>query len=109
MVDEAGWSVGWGLGLGLYRRGERVYVGHGGSELVLTWHEGQLRLQALAYPGGRDVSLLRREGDDAWRIVEGRERGELLRVIRGDDGMPVKLYVATYPLTRAPASFTVDG
>jgi CubicO group peptidase (beta-lactamase class C family) len=183
MVDEAGWSVGWGLGLGLYRRGERVYVGHGGampgfvaslcvhrpertgaavllntsagaepdtlaldlaetaldelarvpelwrpedgvpedvapmlgrwwsegSELVLTWHEGQLRLQALAYPGGRDVSLLRREGEDAWRIVAGRELGELLRVVRGDHGMPVKLYVATYPLTRAPASFTVDG
>jgi CubicO group peptidase (beta-lactamase class C family) len=182
MVDER-WSVGWGLGLGLYRRGERVYVGHGGampgflaslcvhrtertgaavllntsagaepttlaldlaeatleelpmvpelwrpdagapedvepmlgrwwsegSELVLTWHDGRLRLQALSYPEGRDVSVLRREGDDTWRIVEGRELGELLRVVRGDDGTPIKLYVATYPLTRAPASFAVDG
>jgi CubicO group peptidase (beta-lactamase class C family) len=183
MVDEARWSVGWGLGLGLYRRGERVYVGHGGampgflaslcvhrpertgaavlfntsagaepsmlaldlaetaldelarlpelwrpddgapedvgpmlgrwwsegSELVLTWHEGRLRLHALAYPEGRDVSWLQREGDDSWRIVEGRELGELLRVVRGKDGTPVKLYVATYPLTRAPTSFAADG
>ena len=179
MVDETRWSSGWGLGLGLYRRGDRVYAGHGGampgflasvqvhrpertgaavlcntsagadpdtlaldlaeaalaeltrtaepwrpddgapvdvapmlgrwwsegSELVLAWREGRLRLQALAYPEGRDVSWLRAEGDDTWRIVEGRELGELLRVVRDDDGAPVKLYVATYPLTRAPAAF----
>ena len=179
MVDEQRWSLGWGLGLSLARRGERVYAGHGGampgflaflavhrpertaaavlcntsagatpdmlaldlaeaaldalprvpdawrpdegapddvepllgrwwsegSELVLSWREGRLRLQALAAPEGRDVSWLAREGDDVWRIVEGRERGELLRVVRGRDGAPVKLYVATYPLTREPRSF----
>ena len=27
MVDERNWSVGWGLGLELFRRGERVFVG----------------------------------------------------------------------------------
>jgi CubicO group peptidase (beta-lactamase class C family) len=31
MVDEEKWSVGWGLGLELYRRGDRVLVGHGGA------------------------------------------------------------------------------
>ncbi len=31
MVDETGWTVGWGLGLELVRRGERVLVGHGGA------------------------------------------------------------------------------
>ena len=136
MVDETRWSSGWGLGLGLYRRGDRVYAGHGGAmpgflasvyvhrpertgaavlcntsagadpdtlaldlaeaalaeltrtaglwrpddgapvdvapmlgrwwsegaELVLAWREGRLRLQALAYPEGRDVSWLRAEG-----------------------------------------------
>ncbi len=31
MVDQAEWSLGWGLGVVLYRRGERVYVGHGGA------------------------------------------------------------------------------
>jgi CubicO group peptidase (beta-lactamase class C family) len=179
MVDEAGWSLGWGLGLGLYRRGERVFVGHGGampgflaalcvhrpertgaavlvntsagaapdtvaldlteaaldalqrsselwhpaddvpadvtsmlgrwwsegSELVLTWQGGRLRLEALAYPAGRNVSLLEREGDDRWRIVEGRELRELLRVVRDGTGAAAKLYVATYPLTRAPTAF----
>ena len=31
MVDHVSWEVGWGLGLGLYRRGDRVYAGHGGA------------------------------------------------------------------------------
>ena len=178
MVDESRWTVGWGLGLGLYRRGERVYVGHGGampgflawlcvhrpertgaavlvnssagaepdtvgldlveaaldalrrtpepwrpgdvpadvapmlgrwwsegSELELAWLGGRLRLQAFSYPVGRDLSWLAREGADRWRIAEGRELGELLRVVRDDTGAPVKLYVATYPLTRAPTAF----
>jgi hypothetical protein len=51
------------------------------------------------------VSWLVREDGDRWRIVEGRELGELLRVVRDDAGAPVKLYVATYPLTRAPTAF----
>jgi len=179
MVDEARWTLGWGLGVGLYRRGDRVFVGHGGampgflaslcvhrpertgaavlvgasaeaepetvaldlaeaaldalprvpeawrpdpvvpedavallgrwwsegSPLELSWRGGRLRLEALAYPVGRNVSWLAREGDDRWRIVEGRELGELLRVVRDDAGALVKLYVATYPLTRAPTAF----
>ena len=31
MVDHAGWTVAWGTGLELYRRGESVFVGHGGA------------------------------------------------------------------------------
>ena len=31
MADQAKWSLGWGLGLELYRRGDRVFVGHGGA------------------------------------------------------------------------------
>ena len=31
MVDEEQWSLGWGLGLELYRRGDRVFAGHGGA------------------------------------------------------------------------------
>ena len=179
MVDPEGWEVGWGLGLGLYRRGDRVLVGHGGAmpgflaavmvlrsertgavvlantsagldpeglaldlacealaglprvpepwradegappeleamlgrwwsegaELLLTWDRGRLRLEALDGVPGRNVSWLTPEADDRWRIVEGRERGELVRVVRDDGGAPVKLYVATYPLTRLPAAF----
>lgn len=76
-----------------------------GSELLLTWRGGRLRLEVVEGPIGRNVSWLEREADDRWRIVEGRELGELLRVVRDDDGAPVKLYVATYPLTREPAAF----
>ena len=76
-----------------------------GSELALTWAAGRLRLEAFSYPEGRNVSWLAREEDDRWRIVEGRELGELLRVVRDEGGAPVKLYVATYPLTRAPPAF----
>ena len=31
IVDEVKWSLGWGLGLELYRRGDRVFAGHGGA------------------------------------------------------------------------------
>jgi CubicO group peptidase (beta-lactamase class C family) len=31
MSDPDGWTAGYGLGLELFRRGERVWVGHGGS------------------------------------------------------------------------------
>ena len=183
MADQAAWTLGWGLGLELYRRGERVFAGHGGAmpgflagvcihrpertgaavlcntstgadpeklaldlaeaaldelprapepwrpdggapddvapmlgrwwsegnELVLSWQGGRLRLEVVDGPPGRRVSWLRQEGDDRWRIEEGRELGELLRVVRDDGGAPAKLYVATYPLTRAPTPFAEDA
>ena len=31
MVDESAWTLGWGLGLELFRRGDRVFVGHEGA------------------------------------------------------------------------------
>ena len=31
MADQGRWSLGWGLGLELYRRGDRVFAGHGGA------------------------------------------------------------------------------
>ena len=31
MVDHAGWTMAWGTGLELYRRGEHLFVGHGGA------------------------------------------------------------------------------
>jgi CubicO group peptidase (beta-lactamase class C family) len=179
MVDEERWSVGWGLGLELVRRGERVLVGHGGAmpgflaalmvhrstrtgaavllnagnlaspetialdlaeaaldaldppvepwapdggppedvepllgqwwtegdELIVRWRQGRLEAVLTAGPTGRNVSTLERAGDDVWRVVEGRERGELLRVVRDGGGRPSKLYLATYPVTREPTSF----
>lgn len=179
MVDEERWSVGWGLGLELYRRGDRVLVGHGGAmpgflaglavdrgertgavvltntgaeaapealaldlavtaldalsrnpplwapagaappeldgilgqwwtegeEMVLALRGGRFRAELIGGPVGRNVSWLEPDGVDRWRVAEGRERGELLRAVRGDDGAVTKLYFATYPLTRAPSTF----
>jgi hypothetical protein len=42
------------------------------------------------------------DGEDRFRTVSGRERGERLRVVRDQDGAVAKLYWATYPFTRSP-------
>jgi hypothetical protein len=51
------------------------------------------------------VSIFEPDRPDAFRVAEGRERGELLRVVRDADGAVAKLYWATYPVTRAPSTF----
>jgi CubicO group peptidase (beta-lactamase class C family) len=179
MVDEAKWSLGWGLGLELYRRGDRVFAGHGGAmpgflaglvvqrsertgaavltntsagagpealaldlavaaldalprtpavwepaaatppelegvlgvwwtegeEIVLAMREGRFKVTLVGGAVGRNISWLEPDGPDRWRVVEGRERGELLRAVRAEDGTVEKLYFATYPLTRTPQTF----
>jgi CubicO group peptidase (beta-lactamase class C family) len=179
MVDHAAWTLAWGTGLELYRRGETVFVGHGGAmpghlaalvvdrqtkvgasvltntgagaspeklaldlagatiaalpspvepwrpgetappevapllglwwteghQLVLSWRRGRLEARLLDGVPGRDTSYLEPDGTDRWRSVEGRERGELLRVVRDADGGIEKLYFATYPLRREASTF----
>jgi CubicO group peptidase (beta-lactamase class C family) len=179
MVDQAGWTVAWGTGLELYRRGEHVFVGHGGAmpghlaglavdrktkvgaavltntgsgagpeklaldlaiaaiealppaaepwrvgdaapagiepllgpwwteghQLLLGWRKGRLEAKLVGGVAGRDTSFFEPEGEDRFRCVEGRERGELLRVVRDGDGAVEKLYFATYPLRREPSTF----
>ena len=39
---------------------------------------------------------------DRFRTVFGRERGELLRLVRDADGKVTRMYWATYPLSREP-------
>jgi CubicO group peptidase (beta-lactamase class C family) len=179
MMDVERWTVGWGLGLELVRRGDKVWAGHGGAmpgqvagvvfrpqesigaavlansgafpgpeglalelaekaldlvpaeperwrpaaapapevaallgswwsegyEHVFRWHEGRLVADLLVAPEYRRRSVFAPEGADRWRVAEGRERGELLRVVRDESGAPVKLYWATYPFTRTPQTF----
>jgi CubicO group peptidase (beta-lactamase class C family) len=179
MVDADRWALAWGLGLELYRRGDRVFAGHGGAmpgflaglvvqrkertgaavltntgagaapealaldlagavldalprtpdrwipadavplelegilglwwtegnQIVLAVRSGRFVAELVDGPPGRNLSTLEPDGTDRWRVVEGRERGELLRAVRGEDGGVEKLYLATYPLTRAPATF----
>jgi len=179
MVDEQRWSLGWGLGLELYRRGDRVFAGHGGAmpgflaglavqrdertgaavltntsagarpealavdlavaaldalprmpelwaptpglpaelegilglwwtegeQIVLSLRRGRFQAELVGGTPGRNISWLEPDGADRWRVVEGRERGELVRAVRDEDGAAAKLYFATYPLTRAPSTF----
>jgi CubicO group peptidase (beta-lactamase class C family) len=174
MVDHRRWTVAWGLGLELYRRGDHVLAGHGGAmpgflagfaversegvgaavltnssagpdpeslavelacmaldanggdrehwrpdagapvelepllgrwwsegrELVFSYRGGRLQARLVDGPEGRDTSWFEPEGEDRWRVREGRELGEVLRVVRDEEGVPTKLYLATYPLTR---------
>ena len=78
-----------------------------GDELAITWDAPRLRIDVIRGPAGT-TSWLERAGDDCWRVSEGRERGELVRVVRDEHGAPVKLYFATYPVTRAPLSFGAE-
>lgn len=179
MVDEERWTVGWGLGLELFRRGDRVFAGHEGAmpgflaslvvqraertgaavltnsgaqvdtkglaldlaeaaldalprvpapwvpdggapaglepllgrwwtegeEMVLSYRGGRFQAELVGGPEGRSVSFLEPAGEDRWRVVEGREHGELLRAVRDADGVVRKLFFASYPLTREPSTF----
>jgi CubicO group peptidase (beta-lactamase class C family) len=179
MYDLDGWTLGWGLGLMLHRRGERLVVGHDGAmpgflaglavrrpekvgavvlantssgadpgglaidmvlsvvdddpdlpdpwraggaapehlvELLGVWwtegnqfvfstHEGHLEARAAGAAPGKPPAVFAEEGKDLFRVVSGRETGELLRVVRRPDGSVEKLYWATYPVTRDPRPF----
>jgi len=177
MVDHERWTLAWGTGLELYRRGERAFVGHGGAmpghlaglvvhrasgigaavlmntsaggapealaldlavaaiealpetakpwqpgepapaevepllgrwwtegeEVVVAWR-GRLEAKLIGGVPGRDLSVFAGEGD-GYRCIEGRERGELLRIVKDRKGQVEKLYFATYPLRREPSTF----
>ena len=179
LVDEERWTMGWGLGLCLVRRGDRVLVGHDGAmpgflagllvhrrertgasvlmntgaggaplalafdlasaaldalprvpepwspqaamppelegvlglwwtegaQIVLSLRSGRFQAELVGGTVGRNISWFEPDGVDRWRVGEGRERGELLRAVRDENGAVTKLYFATYPLTREPETF----
>ena len=179
VMADVNWTRGWGLGIELSRRGERVFGGHTGGfpgflsilaysrrdrigavvltnagnwpnlsptglelaeaaleelaperepwrpeetppaeiapllgrwwsegdESVFSWRAGKLEARLADAPPERDPSVFEPEGDDRFRVVSGRERGESLRVVRDEHGEVVKLYWATYPFTRTPEVF----
>ncbi|HWH05816.1 MAG TPA: serine hydrolase domain-containing protein [Gaiellaceae bacterium] len=76
-----------------------------GHEVVLGYHGGRLQARVVDGPPGRDTAFFEPERDGVYRCVEGWERGELLRVVRDEDGEVRKLYFATYPLSRAPSPY----
>jgi len=183
IMAEPDWTLGWGLGIELWRRGERIFGGHTGGfpgflsilaysrrerigavvltnshrwpkltdtglalagaaleelapepepwapeegppdeivpllgrwwsegeEAVFSWRRGKLEARLATAPPEREPSVFEPDEEDRFRTVSGRERGEVLRVVRGEDGAVVKLYWATYPFTRTPESFDAEG
>jgi CubicO group peptidase (beta-lactamase class C family) len=76
-----------------------------GIPFVFWWEGGRLRARPTESEKPRAVSVFDADGPDRFRVAEGRERGELLRVIRDPEGRIAKLYWATYPVTREPSTF----
>ena len=79
-----------------------------GEEFVFRFHDGRLEARWSRAPGWADWSVFEPLGDDRFRTVQGRERGELLRIVRTADGTATKMYWATYPVTRTPEVFGRD-
>jgi hypothetical protein len=76
-----------------------------GNQYVFSARDGRLEARHAAAPATRPPSVFEQEGPDRFRVVSGRETGELLRVVRRPDGTVEKLYWATYPVTREPLPF----
>jgi CubicO group peptidase (beta-lactamase class C family) len=76
-----------------------------GEETVFTWRGGRLEARVASDPPGEEPSIFVEEVPDRFRVGSGRERGEVLRVVRNDAGEVVKLYWATYPFLRRPFTF----
>jgi CubicO group peptidase (beta-lactamase class C family) len=76
-----------------------------GVPFVFWWEGGRLHARPAESEQPRHVSVFEADGADRFRVAEGRERGELLRVVRDETGGIQKLYWATYPVTRTLATF----
>lgn len=179
IADLDRWTLAWGLGLALYRSGERILVGHGGgmpgfvsgvavdrregvaavvlantsagaeasalavelacqvldedpipqepwrpgppvpadlqplvghwwsegSQFTFAVHEAKLEARLDSQPATQPPAVFEPIGVDAYRTVSGREEGELLRVIRADDGTVARMNWAGYPFTRTAQPF----
>ncbi len=75
-----------------------------GEELVFEVRRGDLWMRVR---GGAalDDTRFTRESETVFRAVQGRERGERLELVRADSGELLKLYFATYAVTRRPTAF----
>jgi hypothetical protein len=49
-----------------------------------------------------DDAVFVQEAPDRFRSAQGHEEGELLRVVRAEDGEPTELWWAGYPFRREP-------
>ena len=73
-----------------------------GIEHLFRYREGRLEAVFRDATSGQDLTHFVRESDDRYRAVDGLERGELLQIVRDEQGDVVRLEFATYPFTRRP-------
>ncbi len=76
-----------------------------GQETIFSWRAGHLEARIATDPSDEEPSVFAEEAPDRFRVESGRERGEVLRVVRDEAGEVVKLYWATYPFKREPFTF----
>jgi CubicO group peptidase (beta-lactamase class C family) len=76
-----------------------------GTEIVIRVRRGRLELRDATAAPSLPPSVFEPAGDDRYRGVSGPEEGELLEIVRDENGQVTKLYWATYPLTRTPQVF----
>src|SRR5262249_38731072 len=76
-----------------------------GDEVVIRYRDGRLEARDATAPPSAPSSVFEPAGPDRFRGVSGPEEGDLLEVVREANGEVVKLYWATYPLTRKPQAF----
>ncbi len=75
-----------------------------GTALEFSIRDGELWASIPGEPARFGDTRFAPDGEH-FRAVEGRERGERLEVVRDATGAVVKLYFATYAVTRDPKSF----
>ena len=73
--------------------------------MVLSWRQGRLEAKLIGGVPGRDTSYLEPDGEDRFRSVEGRERGELLRVVRDYGGRGGEALLRDVPADAKPSTF----
>lgn len=80
-----------------------------GEEFEFSYRDGNLQARAARSPEHRPPAVFHPDGEDRYRGASGRERGELLAVLRDADGQVRELRWAGYPFTRSPQVFGEGG
>lgn len=76
-----------------------------GTGFVFRFRAGHLESEVDSPARIAEPAVFEPEGPDRYRTVSGRERGELLLLLRDEAGAVSELRWATYRFTRAPETF----
>jgi CubicO group peptidase (beta-lactamase class C family) len=72
------------------------------TQIVFRWRDGKFEARYAGMLDWEPSSVFEQETPDRWRTVSGGERGEALRIERGEDGSIARLVWSGYPVTREP-------